>query len=106
MTEARIFPTARQGCQTSARIKLLVDNMLVEKAMSIIQTNLIQIAVKDEKTSKRRKRPPTSWLPSPPLYSKSGSKTVNAASFKKALTTSLMIFKPKSPILLPQGRFL
>jgi hypothetical protein len=43
---------ARQGCQKSARIKLLVDNMLGEKTMLIIQTNFIKIAVKDEKTSK------------------------------------------------------
>jgi hypothetical protein len=33
---------ARQGCQKLARIKLLVDNMLGEKAMSIIQTNLLK----------------------------------------------------------------
>ncbi len=97
---------ACQGCQKLARIKLLVDNMLREKAMSIIQENFIKIAVKDEKTSKQRKRPLMSWLLLPPLYSKSGGKTVNAASFKKALTTSLTIFKPKSPILLSQGRFL
>jgi hypothetical protein len=66
--------------------------MLGKKTMSIIQTNFIKIAVKDEKTSKQRKRPPTSRFPSPPLYSKSGGTTINEASFKKALTTSQPIF--------------
>jgi hypothetical protein len=42
-----------QSCQKSARIKLLVDNMLGEKAMSIIQANFIKIVVKDEKMTKR-----------------------------------------------------
>jgi hypothetical protein len=37
----------RQGCQKSVRIKLLVNNMLGEKAMSI--TYFIKIAVEDEK---------------------------------------------------------
>jgi hypothetical protein len=97
---------ARQGCQKSARIKLLVNNMLGETAMSSIQMNFIKRAVKDEKTTKRRKSPPTSWLPSPPLYNKSGGETVNAASFKKALATSQPIFKPKSPISSSQDRFL
>jgi hypothetical protein len=95
-----------QGCQKLARIKLLVDNRLGKKAMSVIQTNLIKTAVKDDKTSKRRKRLPTSWLPSLPLYSKSSGKAANAASFKKALTTSQPIFRPKSLILSSQGRFL
>ncbi len=74
--------------------------------MSIIQTNFIKRAIKDEKTTKRGKSPPKSWLPSPPLYSKSGGKTVNAASFKKALAMSQPIFKPKSPISSSQDRFL
>jgi hypothetical protein len=95
----------RQGCQKSARIKLLVDYMLGEKAMSIIQANFIKIAVKDEKMTKRQKSPPTSWLPSPPLYSKSGGKTVNAAPITKALATSQPIFKPIRLISLSQGRF-
>jgi hypothetical protein len=46
---------ACQGCQKSERIKLLVDNMLGEKEMSIIQTNLIKIAVKDEKQQNNEK---------------------------------------------------
>ncbi len=96
----------RQGCQKSARIKLLVDNMLGETAMLIIQMNFTKRAVKDKKTTKRRKSPPTSWLPSPPLYGKSGGKTVNTASFKKALATSQPIFKPKSPKSSSQDRFL
>jgi hypothetical protein len=99
MTEARIYTAACQGCQKSARIKLLVNNMLGEKTMLIIQTNFIKIAVKDEKTSKRQKSPLTLWLPSPSLYSKSGGKTVNAAS-------SQPIFKPKSQISPSQGWFL
>ncbi len=74
--------------------------------MSIIQMNLIKIAVKDEKTTKQRKSPLTPWLPSPPVYSKSGGKTVNAASFKKALASSQPVFKPKSPISSSQDRFL
>jgi hypothetical protein len=52
MTEACIFAAARQGCQKSVRIKLLVDNMLGENSMLIIQTNFIKIAIQDEKTSK------------------------------------------------------
>jgi hypothetical protein len=103
---AHFHRRARQGCKKSARLKLLVDNMPGEKKISIIQTNFIKIAVKDEETSKRRKRLPTSQLPSPPLYSKSGGKTFNAASFKKVLTTSQPIFKPKCPISPSQGRFL
>ncbi len=102
---AHFHRCARQGCQKSARIKLLVNNMLGEKAMSIIQTNFIKIAVKDEKTTKRRKSPPTSWLPSPPLYSKSGGETVNAASIMKALATSQPIFKLIRLISSSQGRF-
>jgi hypothetical protein len=97
---------ARQGCQKSARIKLLVDNMLGEKTMLIIQTSFTNIAVKDEKMPKRRKRPPMPWLPSPPVYSKSGGETVDASSFKKALARSQPIFKLKSPISSSQGRFL
>jgi hypothetical protein len=42
----------RQGCQKSARIKLLVVNMLGDMTLSIIQTNFIIIAVKDEKMPK------------------------------------------------------
>jgi hypothetical protein len=80
--------------------------MLGEKAMSTTQTNFIKIAVKDERMLKQRKRPLPSWLLLPPQYSKCGSKTVNAASIKKALTMSLTIFKPKSPISLSHGRFL
>jgi hypothetical protein len=38
---------ARLGCQKSVRIKLLVNNMLGKKAMSI--TYFIKIAVEDEK---------------------------------------------------------
>jgi hypothetical protein len=45
-----------------------------------------------------------SWLPLPLLYSKTGSKTVEAVSFKKALSMSQPVFKPKSPISSPQGR--
>jgi hypothetical protein len=50
--EVLIFATARQGCKKSARIKLLVDNLFGDKALSIIQTNLIIKAVKDEKMLK------------------------------------------------------
>jgi hypothetical protein len=50
---AHFHHRARQGCQKSARIKLLVDNMLGEKAMLIIQANFIKIALKDEKMTKR-----------------------------------------------------
>ncbi len=50
---AHFHRRACQGCQKSARIKLLVDNMLGEKAKSIIQSNFIKIAVKDEKMTKR-----------------------------------------------------
>jgi hypothetical protein len=96
---------ARQGCQKSARIKLLVDNMLGEKTMMIIQTNFTNIAVKDEKMPNRRKRPSTLWLLSPPLYGKSGGKTVDAASFKKALATSQTIFKLKVPHHHPRVGF-
>jgi hypothetical protein len=42
----------RQGCQNSARIKLLVVNMLENKTLSIILTNFIIIDVKDEKMPK------------------------------------------------------
>jgi hypothetical protein len=42
-------PHAYKGFQKFARIKLLVNNMLGEKTMSIIQTNFIVIAVKDKK---------------------------------------------------------
>jgi hypothetical protein len=80
--------------------------MLGETAMLIIQTNFIKIAVKDEKMTKRQKSPPTSWLPTLPLYSKSGGETVNAALFNKALATSQPIFKPKSSISSSQDRFL
>ncbi len=79
--------------------------MLEEKAMSIVQANFIKIAVKDKKMIKRRKSPPTSWLPSPPLYSKSGGETVNAASITKALAISQPIFKPIRLISSSQGRF-
>jgi hypothetical protein len=44
-------------------------------------------------------------LPLPPLYTKSGGKTINAASIKKALAMSQPILKPKTPISLFQGRF-
>jgi hypothetical protein len=40
------------------------------------------------------------WLPSPPLYTKSSGKTMDAASVKKALAVCSAIFKPKSRILL------
>ncbi len=102
---AHFHRRARQGCQKSARIKLLVKNMLGEKAMSIIQTNFIKIAVKDEKTTKWQKSPPTSLLPSLPLYSKSCGKTANTASITKALATSQLIFKPIRLISSSQGRF-
>ncbi len=102
---AHFHRRARQGCQKSARIKLMVGNMLGEKAMSIIQANFIKIAVKDEKMTKRRKSPPTSGFSSPPLYSKSGGETVNAASITKALATSQPIFKPIRLISSSQGRF-
>ncbi len=59
---------ARQGFQKSAGIKLLVDNMLGNKTLSIIYTNFIIIAVKDKKIPKWWKWPPTTWMPSPPLY--------------------------------------
>jgi hypothetical protein len=41
-------------------------------------------------------------LPLPPLYSKSGGKTINAASVEKALAMSQLIFKmKKSHIVVP-----
>jgi regulator of extracellular matrix RemA (YlzA/DUF370 family) len=43
---------ARQGCKNAARIKMLVDNTYGEKTLSIIQTNFIIRAVKDEKRPK------------------------------------------------------
>jgi hypothetical protein len=49
---------ARQGCQKSARIKLLVYNMLGEKTLPIIQTNFIVIAVKTKKNAKMTKTAP------------------------------------------------
>ncbi len=52
---AHFHHRARQGCQKLARIKLLVDNMLGEKTMSIIQMNFIKIAVKDEKRQNNEK---------------------------------------------------
>jgi hypothetical protein len=79
--------------------------MLGEKTLLIIQTNFINIAVKDEKMPKRRKRPPTSWLPSPPLYSKSGGKTVNAASFKKVWLRPSRISSRKVPYRRPRAGF-
>ncbi len=47
-----------------------------------------------------------SCLVPPPTFRRSGGKTVHAASVKKALATFQPIFKPTSPILPSQGRFL
>jgi hypothetical protein len=41
---------ARQGCKKSVGIKLLVNNTFGDNILSIIQTNYIIKAVKDEKT--------------------------------------------------------
>jgi hypothetical protein len=71
------------------------------------QINYIIKAFKEEKkTAKMMKGMPTSWLLLPLMYRKSGSETANAASVKKALATSQLIFKSKSSILLAQGWFL
>jgi hypothetical protein len=43
---------ARQGCEKSARIKMLVDNTYGDKTLSIIQIDFIIRAVKDEKRPK------------------------------------------------------
>jgi hypothetical protein len=43
---------ARQGCQKSARIKMLVDNAYGDKTLLIIQIDFIIRAVKDEKRPK------------------------------------------------------
>ncbi len=43
---------ARQGCQKSARIKMLVVNTYGDKILSIIQIDFITRAVKDEKRPK------------------------------------------------------
>jgi hypothetical protein len=85
---------------------MFVNNTYGDKTLSIVQIDFIIRAVEDEKRPKWRKWPPTLPLPLPPLYTKSGGKTVDAASFKKALTTSQPIFTPKSPISPSQGRFL
>jgi hypothetical protein len=96
---------ARQGCQKLARIKMLVYNMFWDKTLSIIQTNYIIKAVR-QKMPKWQKGLPKSWLLSSPPYARSGSKTADAASSKKAQTMSQLIFKPKRPISSPQGQFL
>jgi hypothetical protein len=80
--------------------------MYGDNTLSIIQTNFIVKDVQDEKRPKWQKRPQTSWLTSPLLYSTSSSKTADAASVKKALATSQPIFKPTGPISSSQGRFL
>jgi hypothetical protein len=43
---------ARQGCQKSARIKMLVNNTYGDKILSIIQIDFIIRAGKDEKRRK------------------------------------------------------
>jgi hypothetical protein len=48
-----------------------------------------------------------SWLPSPPLFRKSGGETVNAVNTRKAQANSQPIFfKPKSRVLSSQDWFL
>ncbi len=42
----------------------------------------------------------------PPLFNNFSSETVNLAYIKKALAKSQLIFKPKSPRLLSEDRFL
>jgi hypothetical protein len=69
------------------------------------QTSYIIKAFKEEKTAEMMKGMPTSWLLLSPMYRKSGGETANAASVKKALATSQLIFKTKSSILLAQGWF-
>jgi hypothetical protein len=49
---AHFHRRARQGCQKSVRIKILVDNTYGDKILSIIQIELIIRAVKDEKRPK------------------------------------------------------
>lgn len=94
-----------QGGKKLARIKLLAGDTFGENTLSSIQTYFRSKAVKDEKMPKWRKRPLTPWLPLSPLYTKSGGKTVDAASIKKALTTSQPIFKVISHIILPRPFF-
>ncbi len=62
-----------------------------DKTLLIFQTNCNIKAVKDEKLLRGL---PMYWLPSLPLYNKSGGKTVKAVSVKKALVMSQAIFKP------------
>jgi hypothetical protein len=49
---AHFHRCARQGCQKSARIKMLVDNTYGGKILSIIQIDFIIRAVKDKKRPK------------------------------------------------------
>jgi hypothetical protein len=49
---AHFHRCARQGCQKSARITMLVDNMYGDKTLSIIEIDFIITAVKDEKRPK------------------------------------------------------
>jgi hypothetical protein len=68
----------------------LVDNTFGDKTLSLIQTDYIMKAVKDEKCrnpngDKDRQR---LGLLSSPTFRKSGGKTVNAAHITKASATS------------------
>jgi hypothetical protein len=102
---AHFHRRARQGCQKSARIKMLVDNTYGDKILSMIQIDFIIRAVKDKKRPKWQKWPPNSQLPSLPPYAWSGGKTADAASLKKAQATSNPIFKPKRPNHRPRAGF-
>jgi hypothetical protein len=59
-----------------------------------------------KKQSKWRKRPLTSCLFSPPLFKKSGDKTVNKINIKKALAKSMAIFMQKRSEMSSRHSFL
>ncbi len=90
-----IFAAVHARIEKVGENKIVGRNMFGDKSLLIIQANYIIKAVKDETMPKWQKSLPTSWLLSPPLYTKSGGKTIDAASGKKALAMSLPIFKPK-----------
>jgi hypothetical protein len=77
----------------SVGIELLVKSWYEDKTLSIIRTHCNIKAAKRKKLPKRQKRPPTSWLLSPPLFKKSVGISVNEICNKKALSKSLAIFK-------------
>ncbi len=74
--------------------------------MSYRQIYCLFKAVKHKKITKMTKGPPVLWLPSSPLLRKFDRETINATYIKKDLVTSVVVFMPKSPKLLPRNWFL